>query len=101
MVAKLYFPFCVSVVAAGHLISLYLEGNQTIIQHLMSKGSPRMKVEGPSVLGNGLKPPNPDKGPWQSAFSWALNKVFGKFKESFPAWLNSLRGLERKLPQKS
>lgn len=39
MVVKLYFPLCVSVVAAGHLISLYLEGNQTIIQHLMSKGN--------------------------------------------------------------
>lgn len=51
MVAKLYFPFCVSVVTAGHLISLYLEGNQTIIQHLMSKGSQWMKVEGPNVLG--------------------------------------------------
>lgn len=39
MVVILYFPLCVSVVAAGHLISLYLEGNQTIIQHLMSKGN--------------------------------------------------------------
>lgn len=29
--------------------------------------------------GNGLKPPNPDKGPWQSAFSWALNKVFASY----------------------
>lgn len=37
MVVKLYFPFCVSAVAAGHLISFYLEGNQTIIERLMSK----------------------------------------------------------------
>lgn len=37
MVVKLYFPGYVSAVAAGHLISFYLEGNQTIIQRLMSK----------------------------------------------------------------
>lgn len=54
MVAKLYSPFCVSVVAAGHLISLYLEGNQTIIQHLVSKGSRWMKVEGPMCWGMDL-----------------------------------------------
>lgn len=63
MVVKLDFPFCVSAVAAGHLISFYLEGNQTVIQCLMSKR--KLVNEGwrvTSVLGNGLKPPKPDKG---------------------------------------